>query len=247
MLSINRSDNQFLSALRRDDFELLQPHLRGTLLRAQSVLFEADDTVAKAYFPLKGAVSLVVALAGGQSIEAAMIGRNGMLGGFAAFAPGPALSTAIVQVEGTAATVDIEIFRQLTASRESVRDLLIRHQRALFAQTQQIAACNALHPLEARFSRWLLWARDAAGGTPVAATQESIAELLGVRRTSICLIAHTMQQAGLIRTRRGHIDILNDHGLRNSACECHARIAARYAQAFAPESVEPKAAELGYA
>ena len=223
-------DNLILSTLPADDFDQLRRHLRNIVLPSQLVLFTAGDAVTRAYFPQKGAISLVVALSGGQTIETAMVGRNGIVGGFAALEPQPASYTALVQIEGTAASIDIEILRQLASSHEAIRTLLLRHEWTLLAQTQQIAACNALHSLEARLSRWLLAARDACGGSPLAATQESIAELLGVRRTSICLVAHTMQQAGLIRTRRGHIDILDEGGLRQTACECYAHTAAHQAR-----------------
>jgi CRP-like cAMP-binding protein len=231
----NHLDNQLLAAIPIEDFELLRRHLRSSVLAAQSVLFAAGDAITRAYFPQKGAISLVVAVASGQMIETAMVGRNGIVGGFAALEPQPASYTAVVQIEGTAATIDIELLRQLAGARVSIRSLLLRHEGALLAQTQQIAACNALHSLEARFCRWLLAARDACGGGPLGATQESIAELLGVRRTSICLVAHTMQQAGLIRTRRGHIDILDEAALRQSACECYGHIAAHAARLANPD------------
>ena len=222
-------DNQLLATLPADDFELLRRHLRNSVMTSQSVLFSAGETITRAYFPQKGAVSLVVALAGGQTIETAMVGRNGIVGGFAAIDPRPAACTAVVQIEGTAAAIDIEVLRQLASARESIRSLVLRNECGLLAQAQQIAACNAVHSLEARFCRWLLAARDACGGGPLAATQESIAELLGVRRTSICLVAHTMQQSGLIRTRRGHIDILDESALKQSACECYGHTAAHQA------------------
>ena len=228
-------ENQLLSTLPPGDIELLQRHLRGAVLHAQSLLFETGDSVTRAYFPHTGAVSLVVGVANGQMIETAIVGRNGMIGGFGVLDPQPATCTAMVQIEGAAASIEIEVLRRLAGERPSIRNLLLRHEQALLAQTQQIAACNALHSLEARFGRWLLSARDACGGTPLAATQESIAELLGVRRTSICLVAHTMQQAGLIRTRRGHIDILDEGALRDSACECYAQTAIHAARLLGPD------------
>jgi CRP-like cAMP-binding protein len=235
MLFSGQPENQLLSTFPPEDIELLRRHLRGVVLPAQSLLFQTGDAVTRAYFPYKGAVSLVVGLANGQIIETAMVGRNGMLGGFAALDPQPAACTAMVQIEGAAASIDIEVLRQLVRERESIRTLLLRHEQALLAQTQQNAACNAVHSLEARFCRWLLSARDACGGAPLAATQESIAELLGVRRTSICLVANTMQQAGFIRTRRGHIDVLDEKALRECACECYEQTAMHTARLLSPD------------
>jgi CRP-like cAMP-binding protein len=236
MVPCASSENWLLSTLPPEDFELMRRNLRRSLLPARSVLFAAGDSPTRAYFPQQGAISLAVGLANGQMIETAMVGRHGMLGGFAALDLQPAACTAVVQIEGVAATIDIEFLRQLAETRKAIRFLLIRHEQALFAQTQQIAACNAQHSLEARFCRWLLWARDACGGTPLAVTQQSIAELLGVRRPSICLVARTMQQTDLIQTRRGHIDILNEKGLQQGACECYAQIATHYARLLTADS-----------
>jgi CRP-like cAMP-binding protein len=187
------------------------------------------DAITRAYFPYTGAVSLVVVLSSGQMIETAMVGRDGMVGGSAAFDAQPAASSrAIVQLQGAAWVIDAELLRQMASARPDVQTLLLRHERVLFAQTQQISACNASHSLEARLCRWLLRASDACGKTTLATTQESIAEILGVRRTSICLVAHHLQQAGHIRTRRGQIELLDLAALRQGACECYARTAMQY-------------------
>lgn len=216
------SENQLFSILPLEDYEFLRRYLRGVLLRPQAVLYEPGDSIDRAYFPHRGAVSLNVVLSNGQMIESAMVGRDGVVGGQAALDPQPAAVRAVVEVEGAATTIDIAILQQLAATREAIRLLLLRHEQMLLARTQQIAACNAVHSLEARFCRWLLSAHDMCGGAPLTVTQEKIAELLGVRRTSVCLVAHTMQQAGLIHTRRGQIEILDEAALRANACECYA-------------------------
>jgi len=232
MLIGNPAENRLLSSLPAEDLKLMRRHLRNAVLASQSILFETDDHIGKAYFPHRGAISLVTVLASGQMVENATIGRDGMLGGFAALDGQPATCRAIVHIEGTASTIDMESLRQIARARNAVEAMLLRHERALLAQTQQVAACNASHALEARLCRWLLRARDACGGTTLSSTQEAIAEMLSVRRTSISLVAHTLQQAGLIRTRRGHIEILNEQALRDSACECYVATAARHERLF---------------
>jgi CRP-like cAMP-binding protein len=97
----------------------------------------------------------------------------------------------------------------------------MRHEQFVMAQAQQSAACNATHAVEARISRWLLRCRDLAGSDDIALTQEFLAEMMGVRRTSVSLVANTLQQAGLIKYRRGHIRILDVEGLQEAACECY--------------------------
>src|SRR5260370_1453782 len=101
-------------------------------------------------------------------------------------------------------------------------DLLLPHLRAVqLAQSQQSAACNAIHTIEARLSRWLLRCRDLVGSEELPLTQEFVAQMLGVRRTSVSIVANTLQQAGLIKYKRGHIRVLDLEGLRESACECY--------------------------
>jgi CRP-like cAMP-binding protein len=227
-------DNHLLRALPVEDFELLRRHLRGTLLRKQTILFDAGDDVERAWFPNAGAVSLTMVLGNGQAVETAVIGRCGIVGSSAALAPQPSSCRAVVEIEASAASIDIGLLRQLATERQAILTLLVRHEASLLAQTQQVAACNAVHSLEARFGRWLLTAHAACGGCALAVTQERIAELLGVRRTSICLVAHAMQTAGLIRTRRGHIEILDETALRATACNCHVNIAAHAASQLRP-------------
>lgn len=106
--------------------------------------------------------------------------------------------------------------------------MLVRHAEALFAQAQQSVACNVTHALEARLARWLLRSRDLAGSDSLPLTQEFLSQMLGVRRTSVSLVANTLQHAGLIHYRRGHIQIINSEGLREVACECYETVKRNY-------------------
>jgi CRP-like cAMP-binding protein len=92
------------------------------------------------------------------------------------------------------------------------------------AQAQQSAACNASHNVEARLSRWLLRSRDLSGGDSLPLTQEFLAQMLGVQRSSVSVVAHTFQQAGLIHYSRGHIEIINLEGLQDASCECYGTV-----------------------
>jgi CRP-like cAMP-binding protein len=222
--------NLLLYSLREPALDAVRRHLRRVALTAQSTVYEPGDLLTKAYFPETGAISLVVVLASGHTIETAMVGRGGMLGGLSALEAERVSHRAVVQTEGTASVIDLEILREIGRHHELVRSMLFRHEWTLFAQTRQLAACNASHSLEARLCRWLLRASDACGKRTISTTQECIAELLGVKRTSVSLIAHTMQHAGLIRNRRSHVELINVNGLRERACECYAATARRYEQ-----------------
>jgi CRP-like cAMP-binding protein len=222
------SENLLLRSLRGQALDLVRRHTRRVLLTSQSAVYEPGDLLTKAYFPETGAISLVVVFSTGHAIETAMVGRDGMLGGLSALDAQHVSDRAVVQTEGAASVIDLEILRQIARQYDSVQSMLLRHQRALLAQTQQLAACNASHGLESRLCRWLLRASDACGRRTLSTTQECIAEMLGVKRTSVSLIAHTMQQAGLIRNRRGHLELINLNGLRERACECYAATARHY-------------------
>ncbi len=218
----------WLSSLPPMEFEYLARYLRSVDLAPQAVLYEPGGGTTKAYFPAGAAVSLVIGLASGQMIESAMIGRRGMLGGFAALGGGPAHHRAVVEIPGPASVIDMEQLRQAATQREGIRLAMLRHEQSLCAQAQQMAACNASHPLEARICSWLLRARDACGRSTLAITQELIAELLGVRRTSVSFAAHALQQAGMIRTRRGQIELTDPTALERSTCECYHQCAGRH-------------------
>jgi len=138
------------------------------------------------------------------------------------------LNKAVVQLAGVASTIDVHRFRDITDQFKPLRSLLIQHEQVLFAQAQQSAACNASHSVEARMCRWLLFMRDLAGGDELTLTQEFLAQMMGVRRPSVTLVAHAMQKAGFIQYRRGHIRILNVEGLQEASCECYATVKAHF-------------------
>ena len=223
-----RSQNRLLASLPSADFGLLRPHLKQIELAHETVLFEAGDTVTHIYFPHSGVISLVVELVDGQMIEAAMIGRDSLVGGSAALDGKIALNKGIVQIPGAASVLAVDRLREVADASVSFRTTLIRHEQVLLVQAQQSAACNASHAVEARLARWLLRSRDLSGDDMLELTQEFLAQMLGVRRTSVTLVARTLQQAGLIKYRRGKVQICDLEGLREASCECYETVKAQY-------------------
>lgn len=218
--------NQFLASLSSHDFELLRPHLMPFAMVHEELLFDAGEQINRVYLPHSGVISLVVGLADGRWIEAAMVGRDSLVGASSALDGRVALNRGIIQVEGSASILPIARLREVAEQSVAFRTTLIRHEQALFAQAQQSAACNATHSVEARLSRWLLRTRDLAGGDTLGLTQEFLAQMLGVRRTSVSLVANGLQDAGLIRYSRGRIDVTNLEGLRKMSCECYGTVRA---------------------
>jgi CRP-like cAMP-binding protein len=224
-----QSQNHLLASLPSADFELLRPHLKQIELVHETVLFEAGDRVTHIYLPHSGVISLVVELADGQMIEAAMIGRDSLVGGSSALDGKIALNKGIVQIPGVASVLAVDRLRKAAEASVAFRTTLIRHEQVLLVQAQQSAACNASHAVEARLARWLLRSRDLSGDDDILAlTQEFLAQMLGVRRTSVTLVARTLQEAGLIKYRRGKVQITDLEGLREKSCECYETVKAQY-------------------
>lgn len=225
MVSI-RSPNRLLASLSSADFERLRPDLKTINLVHEAVLFEAGDPIKRIYFPHSGIISLVVDLTGGRTIEAAMIGCDSVVGGSLALGGDFALNKGIVQAPGAASTLNVNRLRKAAVASVALRETLFRHEQAMLAQAQQSAACNATHTVDARLARWLLRARDLFGGDTLPLTQEFLGQMLGVRRTSVSLVANALQKAGLIKYARGRIQITDLKRLKHSACECYGTVKA---------------------
>lgn len=222
-----RRANHLLGALGDADFALLAPHLSNVGLLQGTVLQEQEAPVEQVYFPLNGVVSLVSVMAGGEVIETATVGRDGAIGVFGGLGPWHAIARAIVRVPGAAAVVSVPQFQAAVHESDGIRNLILRYKEVLLGQLQQTAACNALHELEARLARWLLQTVDRVDDPSLPLTQELISQMLGVRRTTVTLVAGKLQQAGLISYRRGRLVILNRTGLEEAACECYEKLRRR--------------------
>jgi CRP-like cAMP-binding protein len=223
-----QSPNRLLASLPPADFELLRPHLKTIELIHEKVLFDDGEPVNFAYFPHSGVISLVVPLASGDMIEAAMVGRDSIVGGLTTLDGTVALNRGIVQIPGAASVLPVQQIRKFVEDSVAFRTTLIRHLQVLFVQAQQSAACNASHTADARLARWLLRAHDLSGSDLLPLTQEFLGQMLGLRRTSVTLVARTLQQAGLIRYSRGRIQIADLQGLNDAACECYSTVKAHY-------------------
>jgi CRP-like cAMP-binding protein len=224
----SNSPNHFLASLSANDRELIAPHLKPLQLPLHTVFFKTEGSIERVYFPHSGIVSLVVGLSGGQFVEAGVLGRNGVVGAGAALDGQIAFNTAISQAAGAGSVIDAAVLKRLARENETIRVALVRQEHVLAAQTQQVAACNALHELEERLSRWLLQSRDLLSSDTLPLTQEFLAQMLGVQRSSVTLVARKLQEAGLINYRRGRIHVLDVEGLQDSCCECYGAINAHF-------------------
>jgi CRP-like cAMP-binding protein len=222
------NSNAILAALSASDASAIQPHLKSVHLESKRVLFNIGDIIDKVYFAAGAVVSLVVGLSTGEMVEGAMVGKDGVVGAAAALDSKIALTQAIVQLPGDAFVCDAATFKGVAMQSERLLGLLFRHEQAVYAQAQQSTACMAAHDIQARLCRWLLRARDLSGSDTLNFTQEFLAEMLGVRRTSVTVDAHALQNAGFIKYSRGKIQIISVDGLHEGACECYQTVRLHY-------------------
>jgi len=223
-----RSPNHLLAALPGADFERLRPHLQTVELVRETVLVAAGRRLTRVFFPHSGAISLVVSLAAGGMVEVATVGRDSCFGASAALDGNISLADGIVQLSGSASTLEIGALRAAADQSVALRTTLVRHDQALFAQAQQSAACNAMHSVEARLARWLLRVHDLVGEDKLHLTQDFLAQMIGVQRNSVSTVAHMLQEAGVIKYARGHIEITNLAALKETSCECYQAVRAQY-------------------
>jgi CRP-like cAMP-binding protein len=222
------AQNRLLAALDAEDLALVASKLVPVTLEKGALLHDPGDMIDAVYFPDDCVISLMTLMESGAAIESAAIGREGALGLMAAVSPRQSLSRAIVQVPGRARRITAAHLHRAWEQSAQIRDLIDRHNEALFAHAIHSVACNALHSVEARFCRWLLSCHDRIDSSTVALTQEFLADMLGVQRTTVTVVARALQASGLIRYRRGMVDILDRAGLEAIACECYRAVRGNY-------------------
>jgi CRP-like cAMP-binding protein len=213
--------NRLLATLPPADLDLLMPDLEVVALDQDEALSRAGDEIEHVYFPHNCAISLMINMANGKTVATAAIGCEGGVGLLSVLGPSPSAVTAVVHAAGTAARIRAPRFHAAFTRSAAIRHMVQIHVRALLIQLQHTAACNALHPVEARLARWLLHFHDRVDNDVLPLTQEALAEILGVRRTTVTLLMRNLRASGGIKSeRRGHIEIDRSR-LAAVACECH--------------------------
>jgi CRP-like cAMP-binding protein len=215
-------ESRLLQRLAVKDLAQLKPQLKKTKMEQGAVLHSAGDAIDNVYFPISGLVSMLINMQTGEAVEIAVIGREGLVGGSIVAEGSQSFAQAIVQMPGEAWRVGAAPFLKVFEASKNFRQQINGYQSVL--QTQQSAACHALHTVEARLARWLLYAQDTVDSDTFDLTQEFLAQALAVQRSTVSLTAHALQTAGLIRYSRGHIKILDRKGVEKVACECYATV-----------------------
>jgi CRP-like cAMP-binding protein len=213
--------NRLLAALRPRDFALLEPHLQIVPIREGEFLHLPGDEIEQVYFLHNGIVSLMTISKDGDAISTASVGSEGAIGTIAGTGFVRAFTRAMVQAPGAASRIAVPHFRRAVSKSEAINDVLTRYHMALMCQVQQTSLCNSVHEATSRLSRLLLVLSEQGEGDTISFSQERLAEMLGLRRSSVTLAAQTLQSRRLISYRRGRIEIVNRKGLKAAACECY--------------------------
>jgi CRP-like cAMP-binding protein len=212
--------NDLLSGMPRSDLARMSAIMKPVELIFRQVLYDAS-AIEHVYFPLDCVVSLLVPLKDHLAVEVGLIGSEGMIGIPLALGVPTSLVRAVVHGPGTALRMNAATFRREFRSNAALREGIQRYIHRLMGQLTQTAACNAFHPIEARFARSLMMTRDRMQSDQLELTHEFIANVLGVRRVGVTLAAGNLQRQGLIAYSRGRIDILDATRLSAAACECY--------------------------
>ena len=213
--------NKLLADLPPQDLQFLIPHFATLKLAQGTILCEPGVDVDHVYFPMSGAVSLLVVMRDGRAIETGTVGCEGVVGPMSGIGSSKWQVRVIAQLPMLARRIASTEFRKAVSSSKAIADLCLRSNEGLLTQARIGAACNAVHRFEARFCRWLLQTRDRAEGDTIMLTQEFLAEMLGVRRTSVNEVASKIKAVGAISYTRGAIKIIDLEALRAMSCECY--------------------------
>ena len=219
------SGNHVLDALDATDAALIRPHLEAVVLPAGQSWRDRRGAALGDLPRATAVVALVAVDHGGRTAEAVSIGAEGVVCGDLTELPG--FGHLQVQMAGPAWRIEAATLARLAEASPALRALLALHARTLLVRALQAAVCAALHPVEARASRWLLTAQDRTGQPDLPVTQELLAEMLGVRRTTVTRVIAQLSDKGLIRHRRSRVTVIDRMGLEQAACGCHAALLQR--------------------
>ena len=213
--------NLLLDALSPELRESVLALSRAVDLPTRAQLYEQGEAPAHVYFLCTGVASLEVSMAEGGSAEVGLTGHEGVVGAMQLLGPTPAPSQACILVEATALRIRLDDLRAIFVTSEELRGRILEFVQQQNVALEQVAACNKLHEAEQRLARWLLMCRERSEQDTMTLTQEFMAHMLGTRRTTVTLVAGSLQERGLISYRRGKVTILSPTGLEKAACPCY--------------------------
>jgi CRP-like cAMP-binding protein len=210
-----------LQLLDSADFDRLLPHLEPVALDYRSALYEANEEIKAVYFLVEGVASLVNTMSDGSATEVGTIGNEGLVGLPVILGDHCAPCSAYIQVPGSGLRLSADVLRKQLGLSTGMRTVMLQYAHAFFNQVAQSAACVHFHSVEQRCCRWLLMTHDRARSEQFLLTQEFLGMMLGVRRTSVSIVAAKLKRLNLIDYNRGRVTVLDRVGLENRTCECY--------------------------
>jgi CRP-like cAMP-binding protein len=228
----NPNQNHLLAALPADELERLSPHLEPVAMPLGDILFNSGSSLQHVYFPATSIVSLHYVMENGASAEIAGVGNEGILGIPLFMGSSTAPSRVFVRAKGYGYKLKAQLLAEEFKRAGTMQRLLLRYTQALITQASQTAVCNRRHPVKQQLCRWLLTTLDRTSSNELILTQKMVADMLGVSCKGVTEAAGKLQQAGLIRNRRGSITVLDRFGLEEHACECYSVVKAEFDRLF---------------
>ncbi|HEX7957674.1 MAG TPA: Crp/Fnr family transcriptional regulator [Pyrinomonadaceae bacterium] len=213
--------NRLLDLLDAEESRRLLAFSRVVRLEAGRTLHMPGESLRNVYFPAGCVISACAPVEGGEAVETALVGREGVAGLGAVLGERRAHALTRVVLPGDALRVEAAALRELAESAPRWQGLLLRYYGALVRQVSLRAVCNTRHRLSERLPTWLLMLSDRADADDFALTQEAAARQLGVRRAGVNECVGALERAGIVEHRRGRIRLLSREALAAAACTCY--------------------------
>lgn len=213
--------NRVLLAMPDNEYKLMRADLTYVDLPHHLSLHEATQKIEFVYFPNEGMVSQVVVTKDGRTVEVGVVGSEGYVGAGVAAGLSRSSVREMVQIAGDGFRMKGNALERILRSAPQLQAILSRHAGLQGMQIAQTAACNRLHDIQQRLSRWLLMTQDRVDAAVLPITHDFVATMMGTDRSTVSTSAAVLQKKGIIEYLRGAVKIVNRRKLEKSACECY--------------------------
>lgn len=234
--------NRILAALPPDEFHRFLPHLEETTIPIGTIIANYRDSLDRLFFPNNGMISLLSVNENGLACEVGYVGFEGVVCMTPLIGKNELPYQALVQATSTGFFLPLSVAAKLFAENGSFHDAVLRFSYVVVKQVSQTCACNHFHSIRSRMCRWFTVMCERSGNRNLSVTQEFLAHMLGVQRTTIGHIASTLQTDGIIRYRRGRVEITDFESLRDAACECYWIVREEYLHYLNSSDISPMSA-----
>lgn len=216
--------NHLLNSINPRAYAFFDENLVTKDLAFGDSIFEDGAPVRHVVFPHEGVISCISEPSQGRTVEKASVGNEGFLGLTSIFGGGPAFGRYVVQVPGRASWMSIENLDIALDRFDCVRGIILRYAKAFTTQLMESVACNSLHTAKQRIARWLMQAHDRVEGDTFYITQETLGNLLALRRATVNAVCSELMTSGGITYHRGNLTVVDPDLLKSHACSCYDRI-----------------------